>query len=275
MIIKEFNPSTGLKKYIKSYIILEDSEGLIRNRRMSIFPSGHMEMIINYGDEVIFEHPYEFVLKNAQGYLGGQIMGPVFYRSTASFKILSVIFKPAGVFHLFHIPQDEFTNYKIKLDLIFGSEFIELIGRLCEAGTHNEIINIVDKYFVSLNSDQSVKSVLISEATRIIEKKGGIYNIGDLSEELDVNIKTLERHFRKIIGISPKEFSRIIRFNRVFNLLNTNRNIDVMDALLSSGFYDQSHFIRQFKQFTHLNPSDFLNKNDGNPEYSIREMVKI
>ena len=142
MFIKEYLPSIFLQSCIKSFIIIEDNDGLICNKIMSIYPSGYLEMIISYGDTTYFLTENGFVLKNAASYLGGQILKPTYYKCIGKFKILSIIFRPYGIYRLLGIPQYELTGYKIDLDLIFGNEGNVLIDKLCEEQDYNKKINI-------------------------------------------------------------------------------------------------------------------------------------
>jgi len=275
MICEEFLPSLPLRRYIKSYIIIEDAEGFVLNRQMSIYPSGHLEMIINYGDRVDFEEPQTFVLKHENGYLGGQIMRPVYYRSRGHFKIFSIIFKPIGTFRFLRIPQQEFTHKKIDLDLIFGPESGRIIERLCEADGFQNKVSVIDRFFLDLLKNNVRDITLIAAASRIIQRSGGKIAIEELCKTLNTNIKTLERNFMHIVGIRPKEFSRVIRFNMAFNTINSESFCDINDVVHLCGYYDHSHFHNEFKRFTDLSPLEFFNKSNQDIERSFREQVKI
>ena len=77
------------------------------------------------------------------------------------------------------------------------------------------------------------------------------------------------------MGISPKELARVIRFNRAFNAINSAEPVDVQEIIYDCGYYDQAHFINEFKRFTSLTPTSFLYKKEKSVEKSFREVVKI
>ncbi len=149
MICEEFSPSPLLFPYIKSFIIIEDDEGDIQNQTMNIYPSGHLEMIISFGDRVIFSQD-DYNLRTASGYLGGQILEPVYYRCTGRMRILSVIFRPFGIYRFLNIPQSEFTSRRIDIDLLMGQGGKEFIARLCEEHTRAGKILLAEWFFQGL-----------------------------------------------------------------------------------------------------------------------------
>ncbi len=274
MFCREYNPSPPLSPYIKSFILIEDEEGALRDQTMNVYPSGHLEMIISFGDRVIFTSD-NYLLKSAAGYLQGQILEPVNYRSLGKLYILSIIFRPYGIYRFLDIPQMEFNGRRIDLGLIMGHEGRELIDRLCDEPSRNGKVALADRFFRALLMKKPVRSPCIARASSFIDRFQGDISLGGICDCLNVNIKTLERDFRRIVGIMPKELSRILRFNRAFNAINSGEYRDLHDLVFECGYYDQAHFINEFKRFTSLTPSAFINKRKESVERSFREVVKI
>lgn len=274
MICEEFSPSPLLLPYIKSFIIIEDDEGDIKNQIMNIYPSGHLEMIISFGDRVIFSRD-DYNLRTAAGYLEGQILEPVYYRCLGRMRILSVIFRPFGIYRFLNIPQYEFTSRRIDLDLIMGRGGKEFIERLCEEPSRTGKILLADRFFQDLLRENEFRDHRIARAAFVIDRSEKKINITDLCDNLNISIKTLERDFSRIVGISPKELTRVMRFNRAFNAINSGEPVDVQEIVFECGYYDQAHFINEFKRFTSLTPTAFINKQNESVERSFREVVKI
>jgi hypothetical protein len=82
---------------------------------MVIYPSGHLELILSYGDEVNFAIAERLRLLPGGGYLGGQISKPIDYICSGRLKVFSVIFRPWGAYRILQIPQKEFTDRRIDL----------------------------------------------------------------------------------------------------------------------------------------------------------------
>ncbi|PKL38936.1 MAG: hypothetical protein CVV44_08690 [Spirochaetae bacterium HGW-Spirochaetae-1] len=274
MFCQEYIPSQQLSSYIKSFILIEDEEGAFRNQPMNIYPSGHLEMIISFGDRVIFSTD-NYQLKSASGYLGGQILEPVYYRCLGNLRILSVIFRPYGIYRFLDIPQVEFNGRRIDLDLVMGRPGKDFIARLCDEPSREKKISLADSFFCNLLSGKAMKALHIARASFFLNNFRNDVNISSICTTLNVSIKTLERDFRRIVGITPKELSRVLRFNEAFNRINSGKCHDLQDLIFECGYYDQAHFINEFRLFTSLTPTAFINKQKETVERSFREVVKI
>lgn len=276
MICREFEPSEPLRPYIKSYIVLEDPAGIIKGRRMSIYPSGYPELVISYGDTVTFEDSADFLLKAERGYLGGQISRPVHYRCSGSFKSLSIIFRPWGFYGLTGIPQGEFKEKRTDLEQILGRKMERCIEAICTAPGTEAKARAADSFFVRCfyASEIDERIVRLIHAANMIERSFGRLDLSDLADALNINIKTMERYFKNLAGITPKVFSRIVRFNKALNLLNS-ASMPPGDIAYSLGYFDQSHFINEIKQFTGRTPSIFPQQGDASINESFRELVLL
>jgi transcriptional regulator GlxA family with amidase domain len=93
----------------------------------------------------------------------------------------------------------------------------------------------------------------------IMESIGNI-TVKELSTKLNISDRQIERKFKEQIGISPKMFSRLIRINYVFKLLRTNPELNWQDVIFLCGYYDQAHFIRDFKEISGESPNVFLSR---------------
>jgi AraC-like DNA-binding protein len=275
MFCRQYEPCDEMKPYIQSYIVFEDTKGFIKNKKMTIYPSGKLELIISYGNRVLFDGRDKYLLKSGHGYLGGQILEPVNYTCFGLLKIISVIFKPWGIYRLLAVPQSDFNNYRVDLEFIFGRSFESIIERIYLTKRVDDKIRLLDVFFTErLNRTKLPSSIYhLRNAAGILEETGGVFDLSMLAELLGLNIKTLERSFKKLLGIRPKLFSRIMRFNKALNMISSGIS-DFNDIVFKAGYYDQSHFINEFREFTGAVPTDFLKK-DEQIQNSIRELVHI
>lgn len=276
MICREFQPSELLQPFIKQYIVLEDRAGVITNQRMSIYPSGYPELVIAYGDTVTFEDDADFILRAGKGYLGGQICGPVHYRCSGLFKAFSIILRPWGFYRFMGIPQCKFTGKRTNLEQILGKKFEPVIEKICRFQEIEKKVQAVDSFFIrcfnALKSDNRIDRLL--HAVRMIESSSGLLDLVGLAETININIKSMERYFKNFVGMPPKVFSRIIRFNKALNLLNSG-TMSPSDIVYSLGYFDQSHFIHEVKQFTGRTPTLLGKSEDLSITESFRELVHL
>jgi methylphosphotriester-DNA--protein-cysteine methyltransferase len=103
----------------------------------------------------------------------------------------------------------------------------------------------------------------IDEAIRLIELSKGNISLGTLERSTFITKRTLERHFLEQLGLHPKTFSRLIRFNNVIRFVESNLNVKWRQLADVFGYYDQRHFINEFKSLTGGLPQDYLSLKAG------------
>jgi methylphosphotriester-DNA--protein-cysteine methyltransferase len=105
----------------------------------------------------------------------------------------------------------------------------------------------------------------------IISKNGKI-TIAELCMHSNIHERTLERLFKKFIGVSPKFYSRIIRFSYIFSVVN-NKTLSWSEIGLESGYYDQPHFIKNFKSFTGEEPARYFFEEETLANFFLKKTV--
>lgn len=105
-----------------------------------------------------------------------------------------------------------------------------------------------------LQTDNSILFVI----NLVLQFKGKI-TIKALTEKLFITERTLERRFAKEIGVTPKMFCKIIQFQNTLNQISATENSTMLDVVYENGFTDQSHFIKTFKKYTGITPSEYQN----------------
>ncbi|PKL38937.1 MAG: hypothetical protein CVV44_08695 [Spirochaetae bacterium HGW-Spirochaetae-1] len=267
MLLRLYKPSPPLAPFIESYIVFED-DGSLKDLPMNIVPNGLPEIAVHYGDHCESHINYPGEVKG--GYLYGPHNRPGFFRPRGRIKCLCVLFKPYGVFKIFGHPQVEFRNLAVNLEDICGIDGTDVIEKVALAKTPEEKALAMDSFL----SCQYIKAVERStdidrELVYIILTKGAV-KIRDICKRMDVNIKTLERRFKYTLGLTPKEFATIIRINHAYRLLKTNDSNDIQDVVFECGYYDQSHFINDFKNLTRFTPDVLMKTSDAHVIYLNR-----
>jgi len=181
-------------------------------------------------------------------------------------KCLCVLFRSYGVFNIFGYPQIEIRDKAVDLDLLCGSDGKDIIEQIILAKDDMARIIFMDKFLLrqyKKTEKKKAENNAVREHLNLIMREKGCIKIKDICTKFDLNIKTLERNFKEKIGLTPKEFSRIIRLNHLYKLINTKNEIDWLDMVYECNYYDQAHLINEFKEFTKMPPDEFL-KNINN-----------
>ncbi|MBN2589255.1 MAG: helix-turn-helix transcriptional regulator [Sedimentisphaerales bacterium] len=212
-----------------------------------VVPDGCIDIIINLN-----ENSYSLTSS-----IVGTMTKPIFAELMNHVNLIAVRFKPGGYLHFFDIPAYNLTDEILPFDAISASNSHCLIERLMLEKNINCKLGLLQNYLKNLliinhKNDSAIKYVL----KYILERKGNI-SISELSQNVNISQRQLCRKFENWIGVSPKSFCRIIRFQTTIHLLK-NPNFDLLTTALNGGYYDQSHFIHEFSSLYGSTPSEFL-----------------
>jgi AraC-like DNA-binding protein len=179
------------------------------------------------------------------------------FKNSPNIGTVLVYFTEIGFTHFASQPANELFNLSISLDNIFDKSSVnEIQEKLAIANTDKKRIEIVEQFLLSqLKHIQTDK--LIIEAVKLIYQSNGTIRIKKLNEQLFISQSPFEKRFRKIVGTTPKKFASIIRFNTVLESLDKSKSKSLTEICFENNFFDQAHFIKDFKQFTGDTPKHF------------------
>ncbi len=170
--------------------------------------------------------------------------------------ILLAVFTEGGGSAFFSNPLHELFNSYVSLDnFIRYDKLNDLEGMLAEAGSNSHRIGILEQFLLGILKISST-DLLIMNAIEKIKQANGTLQIRDLANHLCISQDPFEKRFRKVTGSSPKHFSSVIRLKNAIATHTKSKNIT--DIALSAGYFDQAHFIKDFKGFTGKTPLQFF-----------------
>jgi len=178
------------------------------------------------------------------------------FSNSADTGSVLVFFKEGAAARFFRQPIHELFRESVSLDnFMLRSELLILEEKLQASKTDPEKISIVENFLISkLNSN--LPDLLVMSAISMIYKSKGNIRIKELLNELHISQSALEKRFRQVVGASPKKFASIVRLKNTIS--SYNRNKSLTDLGYEAGFYDQAHFIKEFKHFTGDSPETFF-----------------
>lgn len=260
MNYQTFEPSEKLTDLVKCYWTLENPKQATPHRQ-TIVPDGCMEMIFHYGDL------YKQYLENGNSivqprcFVIGQLTQPLEIAPTGSTGIFSVRFHPNGFLTSASIPIKKMENTAVSLEKLFGKDGTEIEQRILSATSTSERIKTIETFLLKrLQHAETIDYIIQSTITTILTVNGQL-SVDELSKKTNINRRQLERKFSSTIGLSPKQLLKIIRLQTTLKLL-LNKQFNSLTSLAYEGeYYDQSHFIKDFKEFTGLTPKEFYSDN--------------
>lgn len=250
MRFEKFIPADPLKPYIRHFIISENSDA----HTYKVFPGTDLVMGFQYSGKLA-RLSNEIKTNLSTAGITGLVDRPAIFQNTPDIGTVLVFFTEPGFAAFSSCPANELFNQSVSLDDVFDRQQVtDTTEKLAGTVTDYQRIRIVEQFLLRhLKKTQSDK--LIIEAVRLIYQSGGRIKITDLQKKLLVSPSVLEKRFRRLVGTTPKKFSSIVRFNNVLKELNEARSLT--DLCYEHNFFDQAHFIKDFKQYTGDTPENF------------------
>ena len=260
MKYNSFEPSANLKDYVKCYWTLYD-EAQTAPLTQRILPDGCMEMIFHYGQHFVQIITEDNHVIQPLSFVFGQITKTLEIAPTGVTDIFSVRFHPGGFLPFAEFPLNEMENRAVPLTKLFGESGKVLEKQMLKLADTPLKIALIEEFLLNQLSKPQAADLLAKRSVDLIMEVKGQLDIGTLSEEMKLSRRGLERKFSKIIGLSPKELSRMVRMQSVLRSLFANNYENLTDIAYEFNYFDQAHFINDFKEFTGVSPKKFFSNN--------------
>ena len=251
-----FLPSPQLQDFIAAYGILEISEGEVESYFSP--PLALSGFIINLGKGKVVAkiNGRDFFTEAAVA--TGQVTAPVYGQLFGEVKSIMVFFKPTGMHRLFGNNLSELTNRSKGLtDFLGKKEAGRLLDELAVHTQNEAQVEILNDFFSDRIPDKN-QDFKFEKILDHIHEKNGKVSIIDIEEKAYCSRKTLERQFRKKIGLSPKVYAQIYQFKCLINFLEMNPEITWTQLADKSGYYDQSHMSRYIREYLEVPPNNIV-----------------
>ena len=246
------DPHSSVSQLIECYWMMQGDDPSPRIEK--IIPDGFTELIFNYGSvyEAKTDKDWEVQTPNL---LAGQISSFFHLKNTGPTGSFAIKLKPAALTQLFGLSMDQYLDKIVELETIPNPKLTALKAKVLPFENEQRLKVVLDDYFIGL-SQNATKNPL-QNTLDLIFNSNGMAPVSEMAAVAGVGERQLERLFKKYIGLSPKYYARIIRFNYIFQLIKS-KNSTWAEIVYQSGYYDQSHFIRNFKAFTGEDPSSYF-----------------
>ncbi|MCF8248019.1 MAG: helix-turn-helix domain-containing protein [Saprospiraceae bacterium] len=182
------------------------------------------------------------------------------FKNAPSTGSVLVYFKEAGAAPFFRQPLHELFRESVSLDnFMLRSELCCLEQQLAEARSDLQRIATVEQFLIK-RMNTTPTDPLVLAALALIHKSKGDIRISELLVQLHTSQSPLEKRFRQAVGTSPKKFTAIVRMKNLLQAYDPANSLTQLGY--EAGFYDQAHFIKEFKNFTGDTPERFFSKED-------------
>lgn len=254
-----FKPSSILSQYIKYYWVLEanSNEGEICER---VIPTENIELMFHYQNPFLMKHN-NILTKQPQSLISGINNSYKDVSTNGCSGVIAVSFYPLGACNFFDFPLIEIENNVINLDDIYKEKVCSIEEQILSAKTLQQRINIIEKYLLKkLKPVHHSDTTLIDKSLSLINQSKGQISAVNVSEKLSISTKKMERKFSTLIGKTPKQYIKIIRLHEVIKSLSNSRSKYFTELAYENGYFDQAHFIKDFKDLSGYTPKEFVSK---------------
>lgn len=190
----------------------------------------------------------------------GQKTSGVTFSVSQEVRILGIRFKPFAFANLIEQPLYLFNDQVLALDQLFNfkpNQKQQLLRIIEEKDSENQVQLVEALVFDLIKKSFKIDQSLRAQFNYILDRKGEV-KVNHLLSEFGISKVTLRKHFIHKMGLAPKKVSRIWRINHFLNLQKEHADFNLTRLCLEAGFYDQAHFIKEFKYFFGISPKGFF-----------------
>ena len=261
MIYKTFEPQPYLSAFVKFYWTLEVPYDP-KNERQKIIPDGCIEMTFNFEDKIkrylsendFIIHPNSMVM--------GQRTKSYYIEPLGNVNSFAICFYPYGFANFVSTPLEDLVDVETPIENLFGeTPTKELEQKLFKAANTQERIKIIEAFLLNkLKQNSTIDNLVKTTVDTLLATKGS-NSINEILKDNLTKRRQLERNFKKQIGISPKQLGKVLRLQTALKmLLNNHKNLT--NIAYESEYFDQAHFIKDFREFIGTTPKAFLGNNN-------------
>lgn len=256
-----------LKQLIKYFwVITSDNEVNISHK---LLPVNNIDIIINFSSQIKYTLSNKTQINTKGLHFNGIRKQYYTINQIGKLNVLGISFFPEGLYPFLKIPLSEFTNRTIELDLLINRFTSRIEEKISISNVYAEKFDIIENELIQLIDFELIKTKDISRLFNTFYWNTNKLDINYFCVQYGINQRKLERVFNKYIGISPKAFQKINRFQGILNHILKREYVDLTSLAYEYGYYDQMHFIKDFKSYAGCSPSQFINKGE-----SVKEIIK-
>jgi AraC-like DNA-binding protein len=249
------NPKPELKPFIERYAVLEVNSML--DIVQNLVPSN----LQNIGFLLrgrMHSDSFDRNEEVSRSYVLGQLATPVRAVYSGNIRILALHFHPYGMYRLFGIPMNKFTNQGIDFESILDADERSIIERMFACTLLKDQIDQIEILLqkrLSKNRDTGVTRIQFA-SNQILQTDGNV-TVKELLGQVNMSERSFERNFLQQVGVLPKTFAGIARMKKAMQLIEKVPNLTWKDITYQLEYTDQAHFIREFKRFAGKTPTDY------------------
>ena len=216
--------------------------------RERVLPNGRFQMVVN--------------LAAGAAAVSGLRSAHVVVKPAHTTCVMGVVWRPGAAGLFFPGSALEFSDRSVPLEVVWGVRASRLVDRLREEGTARRRLGILQAMLVDVwgerDAPHGALHPAVTYALLAFHQAPRVSTVTDVSRESGWSRRWLTRAFAESVGMTPKRYCRLLRFQHVVREVAAGRRVEWADLAASSGFSDQAHLVHEFRSFSGLTPEQFL-----------------
>ena len=258
MLHQIIKPVGILQQFISCYHIMETDDPVDFFPRHRIYTYGSVVFVFHYNNPSLFQKRNELPYIEPRTVICGQQTNYYDLALAGKTGMIFIVFKPYGAGMFFKMPMNEIENENIALKFIIKNDALVIEDKLHAAKSNRQRIECIEDFLLKRLKQNYKNHEQISIIFKAINNYKGQISIRTLAEISCLSIRQFERKFSELVGSNPKQYLRIVRFQDVLQKKKDNCYKSYTSLAFECGYYDQAHFIHDFKTITDLSPKKFF-----------------
>jgi AraC-like DNA-binding protein len=261
MVHRLYRPQPPLSLFVKCFWYWEGAPQTHTHERL--MPTGDAAIIFNLREDAIRIYDWKDTRRSesfGHAVLAGPHSEPFVIDTAQQDRVFGIQFQAGGSFPFLRIPSSEAENRDVALDSLWRDSAEEIRERLLEAESLDELFAVAGDALLR----QLVRPLELHPAVRFAKARfcsnPHRATVASVLSEIGLSHRRFVQLFHDQIGLTPKSFCRVQRFQRVLRQLHHAPQIDWTDVALGCGYYDQSHFIHDFQTFSGFTPTFYASR---------------
>jgi AraC-like DNA-binding protein len=254
MIYVERRPGAAIAPFIRTLWYTKGYQA--PHRRERVLPDCAIQMIISLAHEYILDCEKDVPM--APALIAGVHSRYVVIDTAGLSEMIGIQFQAGGFAPFFGIPADEFSGTHVSLEAVLGLGARGLRDRLRETLTPSGKLEVLEETLLNWGAARVARHAIVDFA--LGEFRGLAYagGVGEVTQQTGLSARRFAEVFRRQVGVTPKLYCRIRRFQRAVRQAHRGQEMDWADVAAECGYFDQSHFVNDFRAFSGITPGAYV-----------------
>src|SRR5579863_4248044 len=260
MVSYRYKPPAPLDRFVEVIWVMEAPAAPHSKERL--LPDGSVEIVFDLGSASFPIFTNE-MLTRRDCFRGSVVCGPhsrpFGIDTSTGTSVAGVHFKPGGAHPFLGLPFGELHNMHVGLDAFWGRNTATRVrDQLLEAPTPQAKAQVLERQLFSIARGRSDRHPAVAFALNEFQSTPEVQRISAVTDQIGISARHFIDIFRDEVGLTPKLFCRVRRFQKALSQISRGAQIHWPNVALEAGYFDQAHFIHDFRAFSGINPSAYL-----------------